>query len=115
MKFQGKLHDTGAASRALAAAAWALALLHGCASVPGETLASREARSAASRGVLEKAREAYPACKTQRIVNTEVLELHPDARVAAERWTVEQCGEKKGYIVSFPPKGNPSGILVRAE
>jgi hypothetical protein len=115
MTSQGKLHVARPRTGRVAAALCLCGLLHACSSVPGETLAPREARGAASDKVLQQARAAHPACKSPRIVDTEVLELHPDARVAVERWTVEHCGERSRYHVLFPPKGNVSGVQVRPE
>jgi hypothetical protein len=87
----------------------------GCTSVPGETLASGSLRRDISSRVLQQANAANAACKSQKISNTEVLELHPDGRVAAERWSVDQCGAKAHYRVSFPPGGRASGVMVRPE
>jgi hypothetical protein len=37
-----------------------------------------------------------------------VLELHPEGKVAEERWTLENCGRRLTYVVSYPRK--PSGL-----
>ncbi len=87
----------------------------GCSSVPGETLTSGGVGREIGRRVLEQARSATPECKSQRISDTEVQELHPDGKVAAERWTVEQCGTRLHYRVLFPPNGKPAGIRVQPE
>jgi hypothetical protein len=91
------------------------AALSSCSSVPGETLASGGVKRDVGRRVLAQANSANPGCKNQRIADTEVLELHPDGKVAAERWTVEQCGQRLNYRVVFPANGTASAILVRAE
>jgi hypothetical protein len=86
-----------------------------CSSVPGETLASGSVRRDVTRRVLEQANAANTACKSQRISDTEVLEVHPDGKVATERWIVDQCGPKAHYRVSFPPPGKPGAVTVRPE
>ncbi|HEV7800721.1 MAG TPA: hypothetical protein VGP15_06570, partial [Burkholderiales bacterium] len=89
--------------------------LSSCSWVPGETLASGGVKRDIGRRVLAQANSASPGCKNQRIADTEVLELHPDGKVAAERWIVEQCGQRLNYRVVFPVNGTASAILVRAE
>ena len=87
----------------------------GCSSVPGETLASGSVRRDVSRRVLEQANAANTACKSQKISETLVLELYPDGKVASERWSVDQCGAKAHYRVSFPPSGKAGAVSVRPE
>ena len=86
----------------------------GCSSIPGETLASRSQQREVLARVLSLARQSDPQCKQQSVANTEVLDVHGDGRPAEERWTVEQCGRRIDYIVSFPPKKGPS-FSVRPE
>ena len=99
--------------RVLAAAA--VLLVAGCVSVPGETLAPYGTKREVSNRLLAEAARARPGCRQVRIVDTEVLELHGSGKVASERWTAEQCGERVHYRVSYPAKGNTSAVLVKAE
>lgn len=87
--------------------------LAGCVSVPGETLTSYGQKREARDRVLALATNAQ--CKSARLVDTEVAEIHPDAKVAAERWTVEACGQRLHYRLSFPPSGKGSGFSVRPD
>ena len=97
----------------LAAAASLVAV--GCVSVPGETLAPYGTKREVSNRLLAEAARARPTCRQARIVDTEVLELHGNGKVASERWTAEQCGERVHYRVTYPAKGNTSAVLVKAE
>src|SRR5687768_17652040 len=90
-----------ASASAWLALATAIAL-GGCAGVPGETLASGGVRRDVTSKVLAQAAQAKPACRRSRIVDTEVVELHGDGKVALERWTVDSCDERVVYRVSFP-------------
>jgi hypothetical protein len=83
--------------------------------VPGETLASAGIRRDVSAKVVARANQGNPDCKRVRVANTEVLEVHPDGKVAAERWSVDRCGEHVHFVVTFPPGGKRGGVLVRAE
>ena len=98
-----------------AAAVLAAALLcSACSSVPGETMTSLGAQREVRDRVLALARSAGPQCKAPKISTTEMVEVHPDGRAAAEVWTVEQCGRRVNYVVSFPVKKG-AGFSVRAE
>ena len=90
-------------------------VLSACGSVPGETLASGGVRRDITRRVLAQAGTAAPDCKSPRISDTEVVEVHPDGRVAMERWTVEQCGTRAHYRVVFPAAGKAAPVQIRAE
>jgi hypothetical protein len=98
------------------AAAAALVLLSACASVPGETTAPRALRRDVSEHVMNLARQTEPGCKQQKILTTEMLEVRPDGQSAEEMWTVQHCGRRLHYIVSFPPQrgGARAGFSVRA-
>jgi len=87
----------------------------GCASVPGETLASHGERRDASARVLALAAQGHPKCKKTRIVDTQVEDVYSDGRVSEERWTVDRCGDRLDFRVGFPPKGHPGNVEVRAE
>ena len=89
--------------------------LSACASVPGETLASGGVGRDVARRVLADANAAAPACRSQRIADTEVIEVHPDGKVAAERWTVEQCGTRVQYRVIFPAAGKAAPVQIRRD
>ena len=91
------------------------AALSACGSVPGETLASGSVRREVTRRVLADATAAAPTCRNQRIADTEVVEVHPDGKVAAELWTVEQCGTRLQYRVLFPAAGRATTVQVRRE
>ena len=110
-----RLHKRAMPIRIAFLACTVAALTSACGSVPGETLASGGVRRDVTRRVLAQANAAAPECKKQRISDTEVVEVHPDGRVAMERWTVEQCGSRAHYRVLFPPAGRSSGVQVQAE
>ena len=74
----------------------------GCAHVPGETLTSGGLQRDVKARVLSLATANKPACRAN-VVNTEVVELHGDGKVAVERWTVERCGERITYRINLPP------------
>jgi hypothetical protein len=86
-----------------------------CSSVPGETLAPWGVRRDVASRVLEHASQAQPACRNPRIVDTEVVELHGDGKVALERWVVERCGSRVNYRVTFPSGTKATTPMVRPE
>jgi hypothetical protein len=94
-------------------AAAALLLAAGCATVPGETLAPMSVRRDVSARVLDQAGREKPGCRRLKIVDTEVLEVHADGRVAAERWVVDRCDERVGFHVGYPAKAG--AVSVRRE
>ena len=104
---------TGARGVALAVAV-ELAL-GSCATVPGETVTSWRLKREVSDRVLSQASSAAPQCTQQKITNTEIVELHPDGKPSAERWTLDQCGRRRHYLVYFPPTGRGAGFSVQAE
>lgn len=68
--------------------------------------------------VLELAKKTDPQCRRHSIANTEMLEVHADGKSAEELWTVDQCGNRLKYVVSFPPRratGTSLGFSVRPE
>jgi hypothetical protein len=71
-------------------------------------------RDVAAR-VLAQASQAQPACRSPRIADTEVLELHGDGTVALERWAVERCGTRVSYLVTFPSGTTAQTALVKPE
>ena len=89
--------------------------LYACMPVPGETLTSSGLQRDIKARVLMLASAAKPQCRNRSIVNTEVLELHPDGKVAAERWTVDRCGERAHYVVNLSATGRGSNFVVREE
>ena len=97
-------------------AAAALLLLSACASVPGETTAPRALKREVSDHLLTLARQTEPACRQQKILGTEMLEVRADGQSSEELWTVEHCGRRLNYIVSFPPQrgGGRAGFSARA-
>lgn len=89
----------------------ALLYLPACTSIPGETTAPRALQRDVSERVLDLARKADPTCKQQKIATTEMLEVRPDGQSSEELWTVEQCGRRVGYVVSFPRlQGSAKGL-----
>jgi hypothetical protein len=106
-------------TRAYAAALFAaVSMLPACSSVPGETMSSGGMQRDVRDRVIAMARAADPQCRQQKIINTEMLEVHPDGKSAEELWTVEQCGRRVDYVVSFPPRraaGKSLGFSVRPQ
>jgi hypothetical protein len=92
-----------------------LGALSGCASVPGETLAPWGLRRDVSARVLAQAGQANPGCRSPRIADTEVLELHGGGTVALERWVVDQCGTRANYLVTFPSGTKAPTVVVKPE
>ena len=90
-------------------------MVAGCLPVPGETLLSGTRQREVRDRVLAVAKSAKPECRQQKITDSQVVELHGDGKVAAEQWTVEQCGEKMRYRVTLPPTGRGTGFLVQPE
>ena len=82
-------------------------LVGACANIPGETLAPSGLQGEIRDRIYAHARGVDPQCRQQKIANTEVLELHAGGKVAEERWTLENCGQKLVYVVSYPPR--PTG------
>ena len=110
-----RLHKSATSPGLAVVACTVAAVMSACGSVPGETLASGGVRRDVTRRVLIQANAAVPDCKKQRISDTEVVEVHPDGKVAMERWTVEQCGSRAHYLVRFPASGKSSGVQVQAD
>jgi hypothetical protein len=89
-----------------------------CSSVPGETTSSGAVQREVRERVLSLARATDPQCRQQTITHTEMLEVYPDGKAAEELWTVQQCGRRLTYVVSFPQRrgaGSSRGFSVRAE
>src|SRR5688572_19470153 len=87
-----------------------------CTSVPGETTASRKQQGEINDRVLAMARTANPQCRSPKVTGTEILDVHSDGRSAQEVWTLDQCGRRLRYVVSFPVKPGPaSQFTVREE
>ena len=92
--------------------------LSGCSSVPGETTSSGATQREVRERVLALARETDPKCRQQNITHTEMLEVYSDGKAAEELWTVQQCGRRLNYVVSFSRLRGTStkqGFTVRAE
>jgi hypothetical protein len=91
----------------------AFVLLSACASdppVPGATAADETLQGDIRRLINIFERTAEPRCDVHQIVNTE------RAGLGRERWTVERCGERVAYLVTFivgRPRG--TGLSVRRE
>ncbi len=85
------------------------------ANVPGETRTGGTQQHAISKRIFELGENERPSCRDRKISDSEIVDLHPDGKVAVERWTLTQCGERSRYIVRFPPTGRGTGFLVNAE
>ena len=86
-----------------------------CAHVPGETLTSGTRQHAISGQVLDLSKQARPDCRRHNVTDSEIVDLHPDGKVAIERWTVTRCGERARYVVTLPGTGRGTGFLVKPE
>jgi len=87
----------------------------GCSHVPGETLTSGFLQREVKARVLSLAAGAKRECTRYTVTDTEVLELHADGKVSAERWTVDRCGERVHYRVNLPPSRGGSSFVVTPE
>jgi hypothetical protein len=92
----------------------AVLLLFGCASdpppAPGNTAADERLQGDIRRiiNILEMTSE--PRCDAFTIVNTEL------AGLGRELWTVERCGERVVYLVTFlPGRAGAANLSVRRE
>ena len=94
-----------------------LTALAGCSSVPGETTASHSLQRDVRERVLSQARQAEPGCKQPKVATTEMLDVRSDGQSAQELWTVDACGRRLNYVVTFPPRksGSASAFSVRQE
>ena len=115
-------NPTASARQAIAPVKWAISLVaalavSGCLTwrVPGETQTSGSRMRAVGERVLEAAAKERPGCRRQNVTDTQIVELHPDAKVELERWTVTGCGDKMTFLVRFPPTGRGTGFLVQRE
>jgi hypothetical protein len=90
-------------------------LLAACASVPGETLTSTRLKREVQERLFADSMRAAPPCRRQKILNTELVEVHPDGKSAVERWTLDECGARGDYRVYFPPTGRGTGFSIRRE
>jgi hypothetical protein len=75
-----------------------LVMLSACASdplVPGDTGADETLQTDIRRIITILERTSEPRCDVHEIVNTE------RAGLGRERWTVERCGERVVYLVTF--------------
>jgi hypothetical protein len=86
-----------------------------CAIMPGETLAPRGLHGEIRDRIYAHARSIDPQCRQQKIANTEVVELHPDGKVAVERWTLENCRQTLAYIVSYPARATAGGVRFQVQ
>jgi hypothetical protein len=90
-------------------------LIGACTNIPGETLAPHGLHGEIRDRIYAHARSIDPQCRQQKIANTEVVELHPAGKVAVERWTLENCREKLGYIVSYPARATAGGAQFQVQ
>jgi hypothetical protein len=85
--------------------------------LPGESIADPNLQRAASRAVLSADAVTLPACASGTIVYTEVVEYPetPQQSPWIERWTVEHCGERVAYLVTFTPELGGTTFRLRHE
>jgi len=84
--------------------------------VPGETGAAPALQRDVLQLMVTMDSGADPACTDHKVINTEWLETNRETRTAVERWTLDRCGKKVGYRVTFMPA--PQGgtnFSVKAE
>ena len=105
--------------RALSRTAFAVALglfAAACSTVPGETTASRRQQGEVRDRLIGMARAGNPQCRDPKVTGTEILDVHSDGRSSQELWTLDRCGTRLRYVVSFPVKPGPaSQFSVREE
>ena len=85
--------------------------------VPDETGASKVLQRDVSRFIVILDTAADTACKHRKIVNTQVIEVHPTGKSGVERWTVNRCGKLVHYRVTFtssPRGGTDFGVQLDA-
>jgi hypothetical protein len=85
--------------------------------LPGESIADPTLQRAASRAVLSADAVTLPPCASGTIVYTEVVEYPetPQQSPWIERWTVEHCGERVAYLVTFTPDLGGTTFRLRHE
>ena len=44
-------------------------------------------------------------CDTRKVVKTAAIKINADGHADSERWTVDQCGKTKNYIVTYKRDG----------
>ena len=87
-----------------------------CANVPGETTLSHKQQGEVRDRLLSMARGGTPPCRDPKVTGTEILDVHSDGRSSQELWTLDRCGTRARYVVSFPVKPGPANqFSVREE
>jgi hypothetical protein len=76
------------------------------AGVPGGTTADPTLQRDVSNMVLLMDSALDKTCKDHRIVDTAVTETLPNGHTGAELWTVDRCGKKIRYPISYMPDGH---------
>ena len=93
-----------------------LCVVAACANVPGETTTTRRQQQEIHDRLIGMARKGNPQCTNPKVTTTEILDVHSDGRSSQELWTLDQCGRRLRYLVSFPVKpGPPTQFSVREE
>jgi hypothetical protein len=97
---------------ALAAAACAKGSMH-----PGSSRADVALQRAASRAVLSADVVQPPACASGTIVYTEIVTppATPEPSPWVERWTVDHCGQRLAYLLTFTPDVGGTTFRLRTE
>lgn len=85
--------------------------------LPGHSLADVALQRAASRAVLSADVVEPPACASGTIVYTEVVTppATPGPSPWIERWTLEHCGERRAYRLTFTPDVGGTTFRVTPE
>ena len=76
------------------------------AGVPGGTTAAPTLQRDVSDMVLLMDSALDKTCKDRKIVDTAVTETLPNGHTGAELWTVDRCGKKIRYPISYIPDGH---------
>jgi hypothetical protein len=85
--------------------------------LPGHSRADVALQRAASRAVLSADVLEPPACASGTIVYTEVVTppTTPEPSPWVERWTVEHCGQRLAYLLTFTPDVGGTTFRLKTE
>jgi hypothetical protein len=85
--------------------------------LPGSSRADLAVQRAASRAVLSADVLYPPPCASGTIVHTEVVTppATPQPAPWTERWTVDHCGERRAYLLTFTPDAGGTTFRLSTE
>ena len=85
--------------------------------LPGHSRADVAVQRAASRAVLSADVVQPPACASGTIVHTEIVTppATPETSAWVERWTVDHCGERLAYLLTFTPEVGGTTFRLKRE